>query len=316
MIHSDVYLRGIPQSLRDMSNFVLWRLEDRNGRRAKVPYSLSGRRASSADARMWCDFNAAVAALEADGGEQFNGLGFVFSVDNDIVGVDIDHCFTDGVLVDEAAAILEHFPGTYCEVSQSGEGLHVLCRGHIPRSFRRGAVECYPSKRFFALTANVLQPCDVNVCQSGLDWLWERYGRRDAPPGGTAQPPISHAGGGSSHGGGLTDDEVIEHIKRRDRRGAMLLDGDWQGAGYGSASEADAALCTVLSFWTDRDAGRVERLFSASALGQRRKWTERPDYRQRTIAAGCAACREGLNEWRERRRREEVKRYECAFLGD
>src|SRR5262249_47879545 len=45
-----------------------------------------------------------------------------------------------------------------------------------------------------------------------------------------------------------------------------------------------------LAFWTGRDAVRMELLFSASTLGQRRKWRERPDYRQRTIGAAIASC--------------------------
>lgn len=48
-----------------------------------------------------------------------------------------------------------------------------------------------------------------------------------------------------------------------------------------NASEADAALAAHLSFWTGRDAGRIERLMRQSALA-RPKW-EREDYLPRTI---------------------------------
>ncbi len=48
-------------------------------------------------------------------------------------------------------------------------------------------------------------------------------------------------------------------------------------------SRADQALCNHLAYWTRRDAERIERLFSASALGQREKWQKRADYRTRTI---------------------------------
>src|SRR5262249_4774716 len=49
--------------------------------------------------------------------------------------------------------------------------------------------------------------------------------------------------------------------------------GDWAGCGYGSPSEADLALASLLAFWTGGDAARVDRLFRASALS-RPKWDE------------------------------------------
>lgn len=48
-----------------------------------------------------------------------------------------------------------------------------------------------------------------------------------------------------------------------------------------NASEADAALAAHLSFWTGRDAGRIERLMRQSGLA-RPKW-DREDYLPRTI---------------------------------
>jgi primase-polymerase (primpol)-like protein len=104
-------------------------------------------------------------------------------------------------------------------------------------------------------------------------------------------------------------------IDRRDRRGARLWAGDIAGAGYGSHSEADAALCTVLAFWTDGDPAAIDRLFRASGLC-RAKWLNRPDYRERTISAALGACGETFSEWRQQRKKEEVKALETAFLAD
>jgi primase-polymerase (primpol)-like protein len=47
-------------------------------------------------------------------------------------------------------------------------------------------------------------------------------------------------------------------------------------------SEADAALCSMLAFWTGRDPQRIDNLFRQSGLC-REKWTRREDYRRRTI---------------------------------
>jgi hypothetical protein len=66
-----------------------------------------------------------------------------------------------------------------------------------------------------------------------------------------------------------------------------LWAGEWQRAWkgkpmmYPSQSEADAALCQILAFWSNGNAARIDRLFRRSGL-YREKW-ERQDYRDRTV---------------------------------
>ena len=78
------------------------------------------------------------------------------------------------------------------------------------------------------------------------------------------------------------DDQVIETACRSTtgERFRRLYNGDWQ-SNYSSQSQADLALCVMLSFWTQGDARRIDRLFRRSGL-MRSKWTRR-DYRERTI---------------------------------
>ena len=49
----------------------------------------------------------------------------------------------------------------------------------------------------------------------------------------------------------------------------------WEGdtSGYESHSEADAALCSILSYWTKGDTAQIDRLFRRSGL-MRTKWDE------------------------------------------
>ena len=68
----------------------------------------------------------------------------------------------------------------------------------------------------------------------------------------------------------------------------QLWSGDWQGR-YGSQSEADLALCSLLAFWCIGDAERVDALFRQSGL-YRQKW-ERADYRQWTLTFACTGGR-------------------------
>lgn len=60
----------------------------------------------------------------------------------------------------------------------------------------------------------------------------------------------------------------------------------------GDDSAADMAFANMLAFWTGGDAAQIERLFSSSGLGQRAKWRDRPDYRERTIQKAISDARE------------------------
>lgn len=52
--------------------------------------------------------------------------------------------------------------------------------------------------------------------------------------------------------------------------------------------ERNERLLGWLAFWTNGNARQMERLFSASALGQRKKWRERQAYREMTIRAALS----------------------------
>ena len=72
----------------------------------------------------------------------------------------------------------------------------------------------------------------------------------------------------------LQVNEIIQQIRssRQKEKFERLFDGDIQG--YASASEADLALCSILSFWTKKDLGLIDSIFRKSGL-YRPKWDEK-----------------------------------------
>lgn len=81
-----------------------------------------------------------------------------------------------------------------------------------------------------------------------------------------------------------SDQEVIERIrasKQKEKFAALFDRGDF--AAYPGQSEADLALLDVIGWACGWRPDQMERIFSAGALGQRSKWQNRPDYRQRSI---------------------------------
>jgi primase-polymerase (primpol)-like protein len=76
------------------------------------------------------------------------------------VGVDFDDCLFEGVLHEDAAAVIRALGG-YCEVSPSGTGVKVLVEGSIPAGVGSkpapwGSIEMYGDRRFWAMTGRRL----------------------------------------------------------------------------------------------------------------------------------------------------------------
>ncbi len=81
-----------------------------------------------------------------------------------------------------------------------------------------------------------------------------------------------------------TDEEIITLCRKAKNAAKFsdLFDAGDASAYDGDESRADLALMGMLAFYTQEHA-QLEQLFGASALGQRPKWRNRPDYRSRTI---------------------------------
>jgi primase-polymerase (primpol)-like protein len=147
-------LENIPEEMRQYQQWVVWRLENRDGEPTKLPYIAGGvGKASSTDSRTWRSFEEAIQTLETG---RYSGIGFVFSSGDPFAGIDLDKCRDPetGELEEWAEKIVAAFGG-YAEVSQSGTGVHIIVRGVAPNK-KRGRVEAYSSKRYFAMTGRPL----------------------------------------------------------------------------------------------------------------------------------------------------------------
>jgi hypothetical protein len=123
---------NIPEELRQCKAWLVWKLEvsKRTGKKLKVPYYVDGTRRKGtqgepADRSKLATFDQACKALKAWG----SGLGFAMLPDWGLVGLDFDHCVTDGVIM---PAVQEVVGATYTEFSPSGTGVHAFVRGALP----------------------------------------------------------------------------------------------------------------------------------------------------------------------------------------
>ena len=177
--HKSIF-KNIPEELKARDRGVLWKAELREGEEkpTKVPYSPHGGKAKANDPLTWGTF-AQCYTLYSQDSEVYGGIGFVFSSDDDIAGMDIDLCRVSatGQIEPWAWKIITALD-SYTEVSNSGTGVHIIFKGKIPGSLRRkGHIEVYESGRFFVMTGNHLEGTPQTV-EHRQDALNARYGQR------------------------------------------------------------------------------------------------------------------------------------------
>jgi primase-polymerase (primpol)-like protein len=274
--------KHIPDDLKRLPQWLLWKAEPRDGRISKVPYRLDGRRASSTTPSDWTSFDRAYNTYISPGpGQTYSGVGFVFAPNGGIVGVDLDHCVgSDGTITPWAQRIVQAL-NSYAELSISGTGIHIICRGSLPdgKGHRKGRLEMYDRGRYFTMSGHVYgEPKPLRDAQTVITKLCNIITREKAPTRGQSAEQ-----GRQPHTGGrryLNNSELLEKARnaRNGEKFRALFDNGII-AQYRSHSEADLGLIAMLLYWTNGDEDRTSELFKESAL-YRPKW-DRTDYRRR-----------------------------------
>jgi len=148
---------NIPDKLKENKYWVGWKREERNGRIAKIPINpANGKRADTTSPQTWGTFMEALSAYERF---KLDGIGFVFTYENPYVGIDIDHCIDENGNMNEVARDIILRLNSYAEISPSGSGIHILCKGQLPEGKKRDSnigLEMYSEKRYFTVTGNIV----------------------------------------------------------------------------------------------------------------------------------------------------------------
>ena len=281
---------NLPSELRQNGRFCSWQYESVKGRLTKMPYRLDGHRARSTVREDFCDFDTMIAHIgKLNQGKRTVGLGL--GIFDGFCAVDIDHCVEGGKLSEMAVDIINTMD-SYTEYSPSGEGIRIIFRaafdydkGRYYINKREIGLEIYVSgctNKYVTLTGNTIRRVGVNERTAELKALLEYYMKK--PEAEYKLPddfePHSY----------LTDEQVLEKAMNGRARRFMKLYKEGDFSDYGSQSEADLALCSMLAFWCGGDTDQMDRLFRESAL-YREKW-ERDDYSERTKNMAVNGCRE------------------------
>lgn len=274
----------LPKEMKEQRRWCLWRKIQRDGKFSKIPISaLDGKGAKSNDESTWATYEKALESLER---YHCDGLGFMLG--GGYFGVDIDHAIENKELINEFVEKLN----SYTELSQSKEGIHIICKGVLPvGNKKKNNIEMYDNARFFALTGDIYESHnEINERTEEVKELHKKYL-------GTSNVYVKKKveQGETSKAFALmpNDEEIINKglASRNSILFSALYYGQWEGI-YSSQSNADLAFCSFLAFWTNKDPVQMDRIFRKSKL-YREKWDEKRGehtYGEITISKAIATC--------------------------
>lgn len=152
--------------LKKYPNWVCFRLQKHptkpNKFKKPIISPVTGKNGSHSNPAHWTTYEKAKAFFILNKRRlSLKGLGFVFSDDVPIVGIDLDDCVINGKLNAFAQRQIKTF-NSYTEWSYSGNGVHIL--GHsdllfpaVTSSKRGNEMEIYSQTRFFVVTGKHIE---------------------------------------------------------------------------------------------------------------------------------------------------------------
>lgn len=267
---------SVPDELKDLRHWCCFKkiyMPERE-KWTKVPYNANnGKLAKSNDETTWADFDTALASSE-----NFDGIGFFFK--EPYFGIDLDNVpdeiarYKNGDHEDNIVSEFIEMMGSYTEYSPSGNGIHIICKGELPKGGRRkGDVEMYDSGRFFTVTGNSASDYRfiVEDDYGRIGYLHNKYIAR---PESKTEIKHSHP---EAAGNNLSESEIIRiaEASKNGMRFKLFINGGWEQF-YSSQSEADMAFANDLAFWTAMDFSKMDSIFRGSSL-MRDKWDSKRD---------------------------------------
>lgn len=249
----------IPAELRARHQWVIWRSIVADGKVTKPPFNPNNPNymANVMDPQTWGSFEDVIRVWNANP-SLVQGIGFVFTDQDEFFGIDIDdeskvapenldarRRFVDQVL---------HNVHTYAEISPSGQGLHLIGRGKLAVPGRRSTrmqVEVYSSQRYFTITGNIYDNrTQITDQQEFLNQIAGVFAPEQQSPEGTIGDIASN------RRLDLTDEEVIRAAANYTPSFAPRYNAQ-MGCEPGEWSETFMAVVGIL----DQITGKVDQLY-------------------------------------------------------
>lgn len=276
---TSVSYSSIPQELKDLRKWTTWVYTTKDGVRRKLPIMAGTDRLAAKvnDPQYWARYNDCVRMLET---RKHHGL--TFALTGDYTLIDLDWKDTNSREVPLSVLSLIEYFDSYTEVSSSGQGIHILVRGDLPKEYKHRfvlpgvGVEIYSKSRFCSMTGALLG--DRGEIKDG-QMLIDSFGGYISDTWGVdiyRPVVIENARPKDRTPVPLTDDEILEraYASNNGKTFQSLYEGDvseYTHVGENGRTPADLSLVLRLMFWTNGERERVDRMFRESGL-MRPKW--------------------------------------------
>lgn len=270
--------------LTKYNQWVVWKYDYRGDKLTKIPIDpKSEDNASATDELTWSDYNTALAKWR-ERPHLYKGLGFVFTEEDPFCVIDIDN---HSECEEDIIKLISEFKQTYCEISPSGKGFHIVMIGKKPgdrcRTSKHPGLEIYDRGRFMTITGNRQGAKEITDCQDLLVKIYNKFFPQENEKREVILTPND-----------LEPDKIIK-IAQKGKNGNLFTK-LWTGnVPEGDRSAYDLALCNILAFYCGGDYHKIDTMFRQSGL-MRDKWEKREDYRRRTIQKAIDDCRDFYTE--------------------
>lgn len=232
------------------------------------------RNLKSTEATGWVDYQTASKALTAANNALQEGkitgvIKFTFSlrITPPLVFIDVDD-IQDPEASAQFKDLTKLTKGGYCEVSQSGNGLHYLIEGKLDKAHKGKTFEMYTGGRYVAFTGNQVSKTDsipalteseIKAIMSYCGFKWTGDKEQAKEPLFVTTPTNGRHWGADN---GLTADRVLaKAIGNPDLK--AVASGDYS-AYNGDHSSAVQALVNSLAFYANGDAEKTDQAYRST----------------------------------------------------
>jgi putative DNA primase/helicase len=296
-----VQFATIPLELKKIPRWVLWRLvevgDEGNKRWSKLPTQTNGQPASSTNPATWTDFPSVQHAYESDP-EKFAGVGFVFTSEDNLIGIDLDDCYDpdNAPFSGFINAALQHISDQvngYKEISPSGTGVKIFTRAdlhhaHVDHSI---GLEIYPQGRFFTVTGHHIEGAIPDTLQDLQSIIPERTVRLTGDAFADYTPPVE---GYDLH---RVETELLSKLD------ADCGYTDWMGVGFALYHQFDGDI-EACELW-DRWSAQSLKYSATGPMSCEAKW--------RTFKSGGATLRSIIFKVNQKERADALARGEVIL---
>ena len=272
------------ESILNLKQWVCYKKEYRNNKVTKIPINANnGRYAKINNTSDFVEYDKAIESCKK---YKLDGVGFVLI--NGYFGIDLDNVIEDGKIKEYAIDIIK-IADSYTEVSPSGKGIHIICKGEKPKGkSRNDYLEMYQSQvdkdgkvtnaRYLTFTKEIIENKNkINERSKEALVIYNKYLKV----------------------GVCNMDNILE--KMFNSRNGSTIRALWNGDEtiYGNDnSRSVMALINHLAYWCNYDKYLIDDLFRQSTLFANmkcengiKKWDKIHDgsrtYGQMTIDKAC-----------------------------